>query len=74
MITNYQLERLADMVAERVAEKVDEIMSVETAAKFLKVAPDTLRARYKRGQVPGHLRHGRLFFSRRELTRFYLKD
>lgn len=73
-MTCYQIDKLASLIAEKVSASMDEALDTEAAAKFLGISSIALRARFRRGQVPGHKRFGRIYFSRKEITNYLLSD
>lgn len=78
MKTKAELNQLANSlkpIIESAMQKTsDEVLTVETAAKMLDTTPNAIRLRCNRGQMPYKKRGKRLYFSKNELTEFYLSN
>lgn len=73
MLTQFEVNKIADALAQRVGHK-DELMSVKQVAEYLGISEDAVRTRCYRGTIPCHRKHGTLYFSKDEVTEYYLND
>jgi len=74
MLSKSETNKIAKAVAEQIGSVVpDEILTVETAAKLLNTSVTALYRRVSRKQIPFKKVHRRVYFSKNELTEFYLK-
>lgn len=73
MLTQYEINKIVDAVDKKIGNK-DELMNVNKVAEMLGISPDAVRTRCSRGTIPCHRRHGTLYFSKNEVTEYYLND
>lgn len=73
-MTQNEVKRIARAVAEELAILQDEIMNSKRAAEYLGCSVRAVQDRAVRDMIPHHRRGGKLYFSKQELTRFYLLD
>lgn len=74
MLSKSETNRLAKAVAAVMSPVTDELLTIETASKLLSTSVAALYRRVSRKQVPYRKVHGRLYFSKNELTNFYLSS
>lgn len=72
MLTSSDINRLAAKVAEEVLKQTDELMTSKQAADYLGITENALRTRRSKTAIPSHKRDGIVYYSRRELTSYYL--
>lgn len=73
----YLSETDVERIARRVAELLrgePELMNSRQCAAWLGITPSALRTRVSEGGLPHHKRGGRLYFDRKELTRYLLDE
>lgn len=73
MLTCHEINRIAAKVAEQVMEQMDELMNTEQAAKYLGISVNALQLRRNRTDIPSHKKDGTIYYSKRELTKYYLE-
>lgn len=71
-MTQSEVKRIARAVAEELAILQDEIMNSKRAAEYLGCSIRAIQDRAVRNMIPCHRRGGKLYFSKQELTRYYL--
>ena len=74
MMTSSDINRLADKVAEKVLQNMDEILTPQQAADYLGISLNALQLRRNRTEIPSHKKDGAVYYSKRELTQYYLKE
>lgn len=74
MLSRTEINLIAEKVAEFIHLKTDELMSAKQCASWLAISMEALYARVSRGQIPYHKKHDSLYFSKNEVTSYYLKD
>lgn len=72
MLTNSDISRLAAKVAEEVMKQTDDLMTSKQAAAYLGITENALQQRRSKTQIPSHKKDGNVYYSRRELTAYYL--
>lgn len=72
MLTSADISRLAAKVAEQVLQKSDELMTPKQAAEYLGISLNALQQRRTKTQIPSHKKDGCVYYSKRELTEYYL--
>ena len=72
MLTNYEIEKLAEAIVKRMPKK-DEILTPKQVAEMLDISVNAVRHRCSRGQLPYHKKSHSLYFSKDEITEFILK-
>lgn len=72
MLSNNEISRLAAKVAEEVLKRTDELMTPKQAADYLGISLSALQQRRLNTNMPSHMRDGRVYYSKRELTEYYL--
>lgn len=73
MLTCAEINRIAAKVAEQVMEQTDELMTTAQAAEFLGISVNALQLRRNRTDIPSHKKDGAIYYSKRELTKYYLE-
>lgn len=73
MLTCAEINRIAAKVAEQVMEQTDELMTTAQAAEFLGISVNALQLRRNRTDIPSHKKDGTIYYSKRELTQYYLE-
>ena len=73
MLTCHEINRIAAKVAEQVMEQTDELMTTAQAAEFLGISVNALQLRRNRTDIPSHQKDGAIYYSKRELIKYYLK-
>lgn len=73
MLTCHEINRIAAKVAEQVMEQTDELMTTAQAAEFLGISVNALQLRRNRTDIPSHKKDGTIYYSKRELTKYYLE-
>ena len=73
MLTCHEINRIAAKVAEQVMEQTDELMTTAQAAEFLGISVNALQLRRNRTDIPSHKKDGNIYYSKRELTKYYLE-
>lgn len=74
MLTRTEINMIAERTAEIVLSKSDELLTAKQCAERLGIKIEALYARVKRQQIPYHKKHDTLFFSKNEVTAYYLRD
>lgn len=74
MLSNADINRLAAKVAEQVLQMTDELMTPQQAAEYLGCSVNALQLRRAKTLIPSHKRDGAVYYSKRELTEYYLTD
>lgn len=74
MLTRTEIGMIADKVAEKLYDKTDELLTAKQCADWLGITVDALYGRCQRGQIPFKRKHGALYFSKNEVTEYYLND
>ena len=72
MLTNFEINKIAEALAKKVGHK-DELLTIKQASEWLGLTENTIRCRCSRGTIPHHRTHGNLYFSKDEVTAYYLK-
>lgn len=72
MMTSSDINRLAAKVAEQVLQMTDELMTPKQAAEYLGISLNALQQRRSKTQIPSHKKDGCVYYSKRELTEYYL--
>lgn len=72
MLSNADINRLAAKVAEQVQQMTDELMTPRQAAEYLGISLNALQQRRAKAQIPSHKKDGCVYYSKRELTDYYL--
>ena len=73
-MTQNEIRRLARAVAEELAILQDEVMNTKKAAEYLGCSVRAVQDRVARNRIPCHRRGGKIYFSKQELTKYYLQD
>lgn len=73
MLTNFEIDKLAEALKKKMDEK-DELLNIKQVADKLGLTENAIRTRCSRGQIPHHKKHGNLYFSENEIRAYYLKD
>ncbi|RGU22462.1 helix-turn-helix domain-containing protein [Bacteroides cellulosilyticus] len=73
MLTNFEIDKLAEALKRKMGEK-DELLNIKQVASKLGLTENAIRTRCSRGQIPHHKKHGNLYFSENEIKAYYLKD
>ena len=73
MLTNFEIEKIAEAIAKRIGHK-DKLLTIKQVGEMLGLTENAIRTRCSRGQIPHHKKHGNLYFSKDELTAYYLAD
>lgn len=74
MLTRAEINLISESVAEKLEIMKDELMSSKKCAEWLGISLNTLHKRCEKGKIPCHRKHNALYFSKREVTLYYLKD
>lgn len=68
-----ELQRIAILTARELRKELDEVMTVEQVADYLGIKPKTVHNKVCNGELPHRKKFGRLYFSKREITRYCLE-
>lgn len=74
MLSRTEINLIAEKVAELIHLKCDELMSAKQCAAWLGISVNTLHSKCSRGHIPYHKKHKTLYFSKNEVTTYYLKE
>lgn len=72
-LSQWEIDRLAEAIVKRIG-RPDEILTSGQVAEMLGITEIAVRARCRRSQIPYHRKHGQLYFSKNELTDYYLSE
>ncbi len=72
MLSNADINRLAAKVAEQVLQMSDELLTPKQAAGYLGISLNALQQRRSKTNIPSHKKDGCVYYSKRELTEYYL--
>lgn len=73
MLSSSDISRLAAKVAEEVLKQSDEILTPQQAADYLGISLNALQQRRCKTGIPSHKKDGCVYYSKRELTNYYLE-
>lgn len=75
MLTNFEIKKIAEALAKEILKKInhrDELLNIKQVSEWLGLTENAIRTRCSRGTIPHHLKHGNLYFSKDEITAYYL--
>ena len=73
MLSNYEIDKLADALIKRMP-KTDEVLTSKQVSLILGISVQAVQKRCSRGQLPHHKKSGTLYFSKNEITEYLLKE
>lgn len=70
---NQLVKGLSPVISEAVKKGSDTILTVHDVAEMLNISDRAVYQRCRRGQIPHRRKHGRLYFSKNTITKYYLE-
>ena len=73
MLTLTEINLIAEATAKLILDQSDELLTTKSCAEMLGVTVGALHKRCASGTIPYHRKHGALYFSKKEVTSYYMK-
>ncbi|WP_148335662.1 helix-turn-helix domain-containing protein [Bacteroides neonati] len=74
MLTKTEISLIAERVAEIVLDKNDELLTAKSCSEWLNISIGALHKRCEKGKIPCYRRHGALYFSKKEVSAYYMQN
>jgi|WetSurMetagenome_2_1015567.scaffolds.fasta_scaffold830840_2 hypothetical protein len=73
MLTPQEIRQIGQTVIKNI-QPPDELLSTKKCAELLGITTEALGKRCSRGTIPYHKKHGTVYFSKNEVTKYYTTD